>query len=169
MPPRKTPLGVWVALSCAAVLIVIDQASKLLVRKHLVLEEDRIPVIPGFFDLVHVQNRGAAWGMLQNQTLFLSAVSIIMLVLILAFRRSILEDTFTHFAIYGLLIAGIIGNLIDRVKYQSVTDFFDVYIGDKHWPVFNVADSAICIAVFLYIVTTWKKPDTPPHPVDEKA
>lgn len=168
MPPRKTPLGVWIALASAAVLIVVDQASKLWVRENL-KGEPAINVIPGFFDLVYVENRGAAWGMMQNQTLFLCSISIIMLVLVLAFRRHILEDRFIHYAVYGLLIAGIIGNLIDRLKFHFVTDFFDFHIAGKHWPVFNVADSAICIAVFLYIVTTWKKPDTPPHPVDEKA
>jgi len=165
----RTPRGVWWALGLAGLLVVVDQTSKLWIRNNLRLEQDRITIIPNFFDIVHVQNRGAAWGIMQNQTLFLAIISVLMLLLLVFFRRSILQDTYTHFLVYGLIISGIIGNLIDRLKFQSVTDFLDVHIYDKHWPVFNVADSAICIAVFLYIVTSWKKPPEPPHPLDEKT
>lgn len=172
-PDSRTPKNTFAhgaSLALAAILLVADQASKLAVRKHMVVEQDRITIIPNFLDFVHVQNHGAAWGIMQNQTLFLSVVSVVMLLLVLIFRRHIFENTITHYIVYGLLISGIIGNLIDRLKQGHVTDFIDAHLGDGfHWPVFNIADSCICIAVGIYLWTTWRKPAPPPHPTEEKT
>lgn len=152
----------------AAALVVLDQASKIYIRATFEVET-RVNVIPNFFDIVHVQNTGAAWGMMSSQTLLLSIISLVMLGLIIFFRRAILDNTLLHRLIFALLVGGIIGNLIDRIIYQHVTDFLDFYIGSRHWPAFNVADTVICIAVGLYLVSSWQQPEPAPHPADEKA
>ena len=78
---------------------------------------------------------------------------IVVLVLLVIYRRSFLQEQFSHRILLGLMIGGIAGNLVDRIRFGWVTDFLDFYIGAHHWPAFNVADSAICIAVGLYIIT----------------
>jgi signal peptidase II len=94
-------------------------------------------VIPRVFDLIHTRNPGAAWGMFGSHPHWLSLVSLVMLVLLVVFRRHVLDDSTSHRIAYGLLLAGIIGNLIDRFKYGAVVDFLDFHI--IRWPTFNVA------------------------------
>ena len=77
----------------------------------------------------------------------------IMLAVLVTFRRSFLTDTLTHRIASGLMIAGIMGNLGDRLRLGYVVDFLDFHLGDSHFPSFNVADSAICIGVGLYILS----------------
>ena len=140
----------WIALGIS----VADQLTKQWVRNSFALGESR-PVIDGFFDLVYVRNTGAAWGMLRDHSWALVALSIVMLILMMVFRRALLSDTWEHGLAYGLLIGGIVGNLLDRIRLTAVTDFLDFYIGGYHWPAFNIADSAICCGVFLYILSAF--------------
>ncbi|HMP89092.1 MAG TPA: signal peptidase II [Kiritimatiellia bacterium] len=139
-------------LIVAIVITVSDQWTKHVVRSGFYLGESR-PVIDGFFNLTYVRNSGAAWGMLGDYTTFLTVISIIMLILMIVYRRSFLNDTFSHRFALGLMVGGIIGNLMDRVRQGWVTDFFDFYINNWHWPVFNIADAAICVGVGIYIIT----------------
>jgi len=134
-------------------IVVFDQLTKYFVREFIVFGTIH-PVIPGVMNLTYLRNPGAAWGILGEQGISLTVLSIVMLVLMIVFRRSFLNDTRTHKIALGLLAGGIVGNLIDRVKCGAVTDFLDFYIGTSHWPSFNVADSAICIGVAIYVVTT---------------
>ncbi len=126
------------------------------------LPGEGVPVIPGFFNLVYVRNTGAAWGMLGGLTGWLVVFSILMLLVIVIFRRSFLNDTLTHRFAFGFMIGGIVGNLIDRVRLQYVVDFLDFHAGVHHFPAFNVADSAICIGVGLYMITAFL---TSSHPL----
>jgi signal peptidase II len=135
------------------VVTVLDQGTKWFVREHIAYGE-LIEVIPGFMNLTHLTNTGAAWGMFSSQNLSLTVLSVVMLALMVIFRRSFLSDTLWHRIALGLLCGGIIGNLVDRIKLRGVTDFLDFYAGGWHWPSFNVADSAICVGVSIYIVTT---------------
>ena len=127
-----------------------------------------IPVIDGFFNLVLVLNEGAAWGMFRGQAVGLIAFSIIVLILLLAFHPSLFEKRWSHRVTFGLMLSGIIGNMIDRIRFGAVTDFLDFHVNGHHWPAFNVADSCICIAVVLYLLngsgssSSKKKP--PPGP-----
>ena len=139
-------------LITAIVITLSDQWTKHVVRQDFYLGESR-PVIDGFFNLTYVRNSGAAWGMLGDYTTLLTVVSIIMLVAMIIYRRSFLNDTWSHRFALGLLVGGIVGNLMDRVRQGWVTDFFDFYIGQWHWPVFNIADAAICVGVGIYIIT----------------
>ena len=139
-------------LLTAILITVADQWTKHVVRSDFSYGESR-PVIDGFFNLTYVRNTGAAWGMLGDHTHILTIISMVMLVVMVVFRRSFLNDTWQHRLALGLMIGGIVGNLMDRLRQNWVTDFFDFYIGSWHWPCFNIADAAICTGVGIYILT----------------
>lgn len=142
-------LAALLALSIA----VADQVSKYFVRVHFAYGEPHA-VIPGFFDLTYVRNTGAAWGMLGGQNAALTLLSIVLLAVMVAFRRSYLSRAWEHRVALGLLVGGVVGNLLDRIRLGWVTDFIDLHIGGRHWPAFNIADSAICIGAALYILSS---------------
>lgn len=138
---------------CASVAVaVLDQVSKSVIRANLFLSEDR-PVIPHFFSLSHVRNTGAAWGMMQGLNHWLVLLSVVMLAVIVIFRRHFLTDSLVHRISMGLMLGGIAGNVIDRIRLGYVVDFLDFYWRGHHFPSFNVADSAICVGVSVYILT----------------
>ncbi|MEN7972935.1 MAG: signal peptidase II [Verrucomicrobiota bacterium] len=133
-------------------VILLDQFTKQWIRSVFAYNESR-PVIDGFFNLVYVRNDGAAWNILSGHSIVLILISIAVLVLLVIYRRSFLQKQFSHRILLGLLVGGIVGNLIDRIRFGWVTDFLDFQFGTYHYPSFNVADSAICIAVGLYVIT----------------
>jgi len=142
------------ALALGLIVVVFDQFTKIWVRESFVYGGEPQVVLPGFFNLVYVRNPGAAWGMLGGQQVILILLSIVVLVLLAVFHRRVLNPTLDHRIALGLILGGILGNLIDRIKFGWVTDFLDFHIGTHHWPSFNVADSAICIAVGLYLLSS---------------
>lgn len=113
-----------------------------------------VTIIPGFFDLVHIRNRGAAFGFLNRSDiewqfwLFLAA-TLISAGVIWGLARTANRNEKMLFYGLGLVLGGAVGNLVDRVRFRAVVDFLDVYIGQWHWPAFNVADIAICCGAFL--------------------
>ena len=133
-------------------IVLLDQFTKHWIRSTFVYGESR-PVIDGFFNLTYVRNDGAAWNILSGHGIILILISVVVLVLLLIYRRSFLQEQLSHKALLGLMVGGIVGNLIDRIRFGWVTDFLDFQFGTYHYPSFNVADSAICIAVGLYIIT----------------
>jgi signal peptidase II len=143
-------------------ITVFDQVTKYVVRLTFAVGESR-PVIQGFFDLTYVRNTGAAWGILGGQNVSLTILSIVMLAAILVFRRSFLSDTWEHRVALGLMVGGIVGNLMDRLRLGWVTDFLDFYWKRYHWPCFNVADAAICIGVGIYVLSAMWLASHPLH------
>lgn len=138
----------------ALLIVVLDQLTKLLVLRW-VDPENPIGVIAGCFRLVNWGNTGAAWGIFQNSNTVLAVVSVLTVIVLYLFRKSFqIHRTGTQVA-FGLIVGGIIGNMIDRFRYGQVVDFLDFYVDGHHWPAFNVADSAICVGVGLYILMTW--------------
>jgi signal peptidase II len=135
-------------------LYALDQWTKQLVLRFISPDEPRI-VISNFFHLVNVTNTGAAFGSFKNNNTFfiaISAIALVIVVTLLVRRRSrdILRDVSL-----ALLLAGVLGNLTDRLLYGHVIDFllFDLHIRFAHpWPAFNVADSCISVAVVLFVV-----------------
>jgi len=103
----------------------------------------------------YVRNDGAAWNILSGHGIILILISATVLVLLAVYRRSFLQEQLSHRILLGLLIGGIAGNLIDRIRFGWVTDFLDFEFGSYHYPSFNVADSAICIAIGLYLITNF--------------
>lgn len=139
---------------------VLDQVTKDWVTGCFAPGEG-VPVLPGFFNFVYVRNTGAAWGMFGGLTGWLAVFSILMLVTIVLFRRSFLNDTLAHRIALGCMVGGIVGNLIDRLRLQYVVDFLDFHAGVHHFPAFNIADSAICVGVGLYMVTAFLTSEHP--------
>lgn len=134
------------------VILFLDQLTKQAIRANFVYGESH-PVIDGFFNLVYVRNDGAAWNILSGHGIILILISFAVLVLLVVYHRSFLQDQFSHKILFGLMIGGIAGNLIDRIRFGWVTDFLDFEFGAYHYPSFNIADSAICVAVVVYIIT----------------
>ena len=140
-------------------LYALDQLTKYLVLRFIDPTEPRV-IAPDFFALVHVTNSGAAFGSFANNNGFFIALSCIALgvVTYLLLRRSP-SDTWQQLSL-GLLLAGIMGNLTDRFWHGHVIDFllFDLHLPLAHpWPAFNVADSCICIAVFFFIIHSFRQ------------
>ena len=114
-----------------------------------------IPVINGFFHITYVLNAGAAFGILENQRTFFILVALVMLALFMYYFKTIMREPLLAQVAVGLLAAGALGNLIDRARIGKVIDFLDFRI----WPVFNVADIAICVGagVILWETLTRKE------------
>lgn len=142
-------------LTTGLVVLGLDQLVKFIIRSRLVYG-DSIPVIDGFFNIVYVRNTGAAWGMLRDHTEWLTLLAAAVAVLILVFHRRLMSEVPGRCFILGLLLGGVLGNLADRVRFGWVTDFLDFHWGRSHFPAFNVADSAICIAMMLYLFLSFQ-------------
>lgn len=141
-------------------LYLLDQATKTLVLLSIRADE-RLSVIPGFFDIVHITNTGAAFGSFKNNNTFFIGLSVLALlfVLILLLRRDRTPDRWRDVSL-ALLLAGVLGNVTDRLLYQHVIDFllFDLHVPYANpWPAFNVADSCICIAVVCFIIHSFRQ------------
>lgn len=138
-------------LLVALCVVLLDQASKEWVRDAFSLHES-VPVIPGFFHLTYIRNTGAAWGMFSGQNIALAVLALVMLAVLVIFRRKILPPGRVHRVALGLLCGGIAGNLFDRLRLDYVVDFLDFFVRGSHFPAFNVADSAICVGVGIYVL-----------------
>ena len=133
------------------ILLLLDQIVKILVRTKMALYQE-IKIIPKLFSLYYVENDGAAFSFLGSKTLLLITVSIICLVFL---NKFIIEEKLPKISYIplGLLLGGIMGNLIDRIVYHSVTDYLSIFIFKYSFPVFNIADIAICLStIFLIII-----------------
>lgn len=144
----------------AVVMIVLDQATKLWVSDSMEVWTGEV-IIPGFFNLVHVLNRGAAWGFLDSEHIsWQRPLFIAITFLALGFIGYMLKTTESRdkwmITGLGLIAGGAVGNLIDRVRLGVVVDFLDFYVGNYHWPAFNVADIALtvgagCILLSMFL------------------
>jgi len=139
----------------AAVVVVLDQVTKAAILKQFVLHESR-PVIDGFFNLVYVMNPGAAFGFLAGASetfryLFFIGITVLVMGLIIYYIVKSDSKNIINIISFAMIFGGAVGNLIDRIRFGSVVDFLDVYIGTAHWPAFNVADSSITIGAVLMI------------------
>lgn len=140
-------------LSITLPLYLVDQVTKWLVLRFISTDEF-VPVISGFFYLVQVHNTGAAFGMLKNNNLFFMVLASVALILVgVLARRGAFADAPSRVGA-ALLVSGVLGNLTDRILHGYVVDFLDVILPwYGHWPAFNVADSAICGAAALFLIS----------------
>ncbi|MEG0823570.1 MAG: signal peptidase II [Erysipelotrichaceae bacterium] len=127
-------------------ILIVDQISKFIVMNNIDVYQN-IEVIKGFFSLTYVRNTGAAWSIMEGNMIFFYIISIVALITMIGFYRNASDqDKYTKIGI-TLMISGTIGNLIDRVFLQYVRDFLSFIIFNYDFPVFNVADMALCIGV----------------------
>jgi len=156
---RKWPFFVLTAGVSAA----LDLATKAWVQAAVEPFES-IPVVPGFFHLTHVMNRGAAFSILSEaeglRTPILVAVTLLALAFVLWMYVRLDPGRRIAEAGLALIFGGAVGNLADRLRYGAVVDFLDVFWRGYHWPAFNVADAAICVGAGLVIIAefTGRKP-----------
>ena len=139
----------WPRPAFYAVLLLafgLDQATKAWAQASLE-PIGRVSLIPGFFRLTYNENKGIAFGMFQGHGLLVGLCVMIVAVVALYFTRGLNWARWEMSIVGGCLVGGALGNLFDRVRQGYVTDFFDVYLGSYGWPIFNVADSLICVAV----------------------
>jgi signal peptidase II len=137
----------------ALFVIAIDQISKWLIVKNMELGTS-IPIIDNVLYITSHRNRGAAWGILENKMWFFYIITVVFVVFIVFYMKKYAKTDKLLGISLGLILGGAIGNFIDRVFRQEVVDFIHVYIFSYNYPVFNIADSALCIGVVLIIIQT---------------
>lgn len=141
----------------SAAIFALDRITKQIIETRVSVF-DTHTVIPGFFDIVHARNRGAAFSMFADSTspwrpFFLIGLSLAALVLVAGILRNASRlDRPTAIGL-SLILGGALGNVFDRIVSGAVTDFLDFYVGEMHWPAFNVADSAIVIGSGLLLIS----------------
>lgn len=127
-------------------IVVADQLTKFYVQTNMALGTS-IPVIAGFFHITYILNPGAAFGILENQRMFFILVAGIILLVAICFHSRLKREPLLLRLGVGLLLGGAVGNMIDRMQTGFVVDFFDFRV----WPIFNIADIAICIGVAVVL------------------
>lgn len=150
----------------ALVVLILDQITKAIVLRFLPYIWDERTVLPGFFKLVHWQNTGAAWSSFTGKNGALALIAIAALIILFFSRHHFNSRTLLGQFAFGLVIGGIMGNLVDRIFRQHVVDFLRFYLVQRGgeeagFPAFNVADSAICIGVALVFLLTWRNEHEP--------
>ncbi len=152
----KNKKSIILILTIAILGLLIDQATKEIIVKNMEVA-DTIHIIRNFFRITYVQNTGAAWSIFSGNTVFLILISIIVLGIFIYFllKKDIIEKS--EIVIYGLLVGGIVGNLIDRIRYGYVVDFFDFNFGSFNYPIFNVADVMIVLTGLFLIIKILKE------------
>ena len=141
------------------IIVALDQLSKYAVVKNIEFGK-LIPVIEPLFYLTYHENKGAAWGILQNKRFFFIILTVIALAFIVYFMVK-MDNKLLKTAL-SFILGGAVGNLIERIYKGSVTDFLDFYFGAYHFPTFNVADSFITIGTILlayYLLFVYKEPE----------
>ena len=150
-------------LAVAIPTLLLDRVSKWLVQRYIAWGTG-YSVIPGFFNLRHDTNTGAAFGILSGQRTLLIGVTIVALVFIFVYYFQFRHSRWMRIAL-GFLLGGAVGNFIDRLYLGRVIDFLQFGIESKHlfWPTFNVADVSVCIGAGMLIFYLWsrRQSDTP--------
>jgi signal peptidase II len=149
---RTRRIELWLPI----IVIVLDQATKAIVRRALQIHES-VTVVPGFLDFTHVRNTGAAFGFLNAvdfpfKTTVIAIVATAALVGVAVYTARLAHDQLLARIGLALIIGGAGGNLIDRLLAGSVVDFVDVYWRSWHFWAFNVADSGITVGVALMVL-----------------
>jgi len=144
----------------AATVFLLDRVSKALIQAKMSLWDTYV-VIPGVFNIVHTENKGAAFGLFADsssewRTFFLLGLSLVVLVLVAgALWHPSGVSRWMRLGL-ALVLGGALGNVFDRVVSGAVTDFLDFHAGGYHWPAFNVADSAITTGALLLLLDLWR-------------
>ena len=168
----RTPVWRWIGLLIAGLVIIKDQLIKWLIIVHVYQEhnpnflhwlvqkapqfEEEARPVTSFFNLVMVWNRGVSFGMLQtNEAQMVYILSAVALLIAAGFFIWLWNDPTPMNALcVGLIMGGALANVMDRLRFGAVADFFDFHVAGYHWPAFNIADAAISVGVVLMIIHT---------------
>lgn len=161
---KKAPRSAWII---AFSILFLDQLVKELIKGSIPVWGQQV-VIEGFFNLVHVLNRGAAFGFLNSPgstwqpVFFLIMTALAVLVIYSLLRHSKDKGALYVFALSSIL-GGALGNMTDRLRQGVVVDFLDFHLGRFHWPAFNIADMAISIGAICLLITFYKREEHASH------
>ncbi len=139
------------AILIAAILIILDQVSKLVIQGMFNVGE-KLEILPGIINFTYVQNRGAAFGMFSSHRWFFMALSILVIILILVYLLKFKTTHFLGTLSLGLILGGGVGNMIDRIRLGYVIDFIDFCAFDFWKWVFNIADCGVTVGCALFFV-----------------
>jgi len=139
----------------SGLVVVFDQVAKAIILNRLSLYSS-VSVIPGLFNLTHIQNPGGAFGFLAQQPSSLRSIifltgSLLAIGLVFYLYKNTPKTSPLLATGISLILGGAVGNLIDRVRFGKVVDFLDFYLAGFHWPAFNVADSAVSVGIAIYL------------------
>lgn len=146
--------GKYIVITAVTLVVVtLDQITKEIIDRSLQLNQ-YITIIPNFVDIHYIRNTGAAFGIMSRlpdgtRLPFLIGVSIVAMALIFYLFLKAEKERANYIFSLSLILAGALGNLIDRIYLGEVRDFVDLHLYNLHWPIFNVADSAITIGIVL--------------------
>ena len=146
----------YLVTSIILAVAICDQITKFLIMVRFPENGRPLTVIPGLFNICHTRNTGVVFGLFPGIPGVFVILTILAIIVLLFILKSLgTSASRLQYAAYGLIIGGALGNLIDRIRLGSVTDFLDFYLGTHHWPAFNVADSAVCVGVGLVLLSTF--------------
>jgi len=155
-------LRIWII---AAVVLVLDRISKLLIVAHLNINES-LPLLQHFFHLTYVQNTGAAFGLFPGQTIYLVVLTLIGFAVAIILRKKIARLNKNMLICLGMIIGGALGNFIDRVYWGYVVDFIDFRL----WPfIFNIADSTLVVGSLLLAIMIFNVKEPLPSQQDSES
>ena len=137
------------------ICLVIDQVIKIIISCNMKIA-DSINIITNFFRITYLQNTGAAWSILSGNKIVLILITLIALFLIYYFLLKNKNLKNIEYILYGVLIGGILGNLIDRVRFGYVIDYLDFNFGNYRYPVFNFADICIVVSIVIMVLLSIK-------------
>lgn len=138
-------------ISCSLLGLIIDQIIKIVINSQMILNTS-ITIISNFFHITYVHNYGAAWSIFNGQRIFLVLIAVVTLISLYIFFLKDKDINKYEQISYGLIIGGILGNLLDRIIYGYVIDYLDFNIFGYNFPIFNIADILITVGAFLMII-----------------
>ena len=156
---KRSPAPRWPYLIALAA-VLLDQWTKNWILTHYDLHESR-ELIPGIFAFTRTYNTGAAFSLFSGYPEVLTIFSVMVFCMMVIYRDKIFVRLPIEQVAFGCITGGVIGNVTDRIQHGHVVDFLHWY-GGFDWPVFNVADSFICIGAFLYFISQFLHPETKP-------
>jgi len=142
----------WIFFLTAASSLAADLFSKYLVFRLLPAFGDRARVIPGFFDLVHSENRGGVFGLFPGWGGLLLPINVVAIAFIFYMQFGGMKPSKLGSFSLGLIFGGALGNVFDRLFYGFVRDFIDWHVGSHAWPTFNLADAFLCVGAGLLVI-----------------
>jgi len=143
-------------IGLSSVFLIIDIILKLIIKNNMVVNES-INIINNFFSLTYVKNTGAAWSILSGKQFFLIIVTIMVIISLLIYLYKMKNYNSLDIIGYSLLLAGALGNLIDRIFYGYVIDYLDFLIFNYDFPIFNIADCCIVIGIMILFISSWRE------------
>jgi signal peptidase II len=154
--PRPDRRGPALFIAAALAISVMDQVTKAVVRRGLppgASWPDAATPVGRLFSFTHVANTGVSFGMFKGHSTLFLVLTLLVAAGLVVYRRTLARDALAANAALGMIVAGALGNAVDRARFGQVTDFLDF----KFWPVFNVADSSVFLGVLLLLWCTWRE------------